>query len=151
MKKNLYCYKGEKYDLSELSRLGGKSPALIYRRLRHGWSVEDAVDVPAQEEDSAIPKCWKGKSLRVVFREAVKGVYPVMQPRRGAVYIARPGGSCGGKACGTRLYFVVMLENGKPLIVYPGEFEILGVAVKGSAAYEEGEKSRQAEPGREEG
>ncbi len=41
-----YLYKGEPHTIRELSILSGKSYGLIDKRMRRGWSVEDAIEVP---------------------------------------------------------------------------------------------------------
>lgn len=128
MKKVQYCYKGEYYGIAELSRMSGKSPSLIRGRLMRGWSIEDAVDMPEAGTENQVAECWRGKRLCVVFRESLVNVFPAMQPVLGVTYTANPGQKSEKRKSGYKEYFVIMLENGKPLIVYPGEFEIIGEA-----------------------
>ena len=41
-------YKGQKYVMSELAERSGISVSTFKERIRHGWSVEDAVEKPVQ-------------------------------------------------------------------------------------------------------
>ena len=150
MKKILYCYKGKYYGILELCQMSGKSASLIYSRLKRGWGVEEAVDTPIEETSEVVAEYWRGKVLRIMFHESVKGVVPHMQPSLETIYTALPGVNQTRKRGGSKEYYIIKLACGSPLIVYPGEFEILGEAAEGDVVYEKGEESRQAEPGSEE-
>lgn len=45
-RRNHYIYyKGKKYTLSQLSRKHGLKPLVVYKRLKRGWTVEEAVTI----------------------------------------------------------------------------------------------------------
>lgn len=62
------------------------------------------------------------KYFKVRFRRHISSVNADMQPQVMKEYIMRAIGSLN-----TQPVFVVTLENGRPLIVYSGEFEVLSV------------------------
>lgn len=128
MKKVQYCYKGEYYGIAELSRMSGKSAYLIRERLMRGWSAEDAVDIPETGAESQVAECWRGKVLQIMFHESVHGVVSHMQPALETIYTAIPGVGQTRKRGGSKEYYIIKLTGGRPLIVYPGEFEIIGEA-----------------------
>ena len=43
-------YRGKEYGLTELSRMCGISADMLGYRLRHGWTVEEAVETPKGEK-----------------------------------------------------------------------------------------------------
>ena len=45
-KKRLYEYNGKLYSVKELSEISGISERNIYRRLKRGWDIESAVEIP---------------------------------------------------------------------------------------------------------
>ena len=46
LRKKLYEYKGKLYSIKQLSELARMSERTLYKRLRRGWSVEEAVEIP---------------------------------------------------------------------------------------------------------
>lgn len=127
MKRAKYCYNGEYYTVADLSRLTGLSISSLYNRLKSGWNVEDAVETPVEECcTQTLEERWRGKTLSILFHEPIPEVFSEMQPMLEKVYIAIPSIHNGGKEHGGKQHFVITLDNGKPLIVYPGEFEIVG-------------------------
>ena len=44
----IYQYKGNKYCISALQEISAVSIDTIRRRIKNGWNVEDAVDIPSQ-------------------------------------------------------------------------------------------------------
>ena len=74
-----------------------------------------------------VDKKWDGKTLEVVFRKRVP-VFQHMQPSLGKVYIAEPGVNNTSLRGGCKQHFLITLESGNKLIVYPDEFEVIGEA-----------------------
>lgn len=127
MKRVEYLYRGKNYTVAELSKLRGLSMSVIHNRLKSGWSVEKAVETPYDgSSPMAIEERWRGKKLRIVFHRPISEVFQHMQPTLGKEYAAIPCIHATGKSGGCKMNYVITLENGKPLIVYPGEFEIIG-------------------------
>lgn len=119
-----YLYYGEKHTIAQLAEISGQSTDFIRNRINRGWSVEAAVDTP-KEEGQIIPTEYMGKVLTVCFHEPLASVFPSMQPKRETPYIACPATSMN-RSC-SKTYYTINLDNEKKLIVYPGEFEILGI------------------------
>lgn len=127
MKRVEYAYRGKNYTVAELSKLSGLSMTVIHNRLKSDWTVEKAVETPYDGTPPiAIEKRWQGKKLEIIFRRPVSGVFPHMQPTLEKPYAAIPCIHSTGKSGGCKQNFIITLENGKPLFVYPGEFEIIG-------------------------
>ena len=126
MRKKQYFYNGKNYDISGICQISGKTEAIVRKRLKSGWSIEEIVETPIAETAVAIEECWRGKKLNVVFLQPILNVFAYMQPTLGKPYVALPSLHSTGHCGGCRQYFIVTLENGKPLIVYPREFEIVG-------------------------
>lgn len=122
-----HYYNGAPHTVSELAALSGLPQRVIYQRLREGWSIEKIVETPYGESDDKEWERWRNKTLNICFVEPVPVVRPDMQPTLGKVYVASPGVGNRKIKC-SKDFFIIALENGKPLVVYPNEFEILGEA-----------------------
>lgn len=130
MKALQYEYNGEYYTISQLAAMSNNlSAETIRTRIKDGWDIDLVLSIPSGEVD-VDPK-WKGKTLEIMFTEPVPTVFAKMQPLLNKTYIARPSTRIRTyeKA---RSYYIITLENGKPLIVYPNEFHILAEAKAGA-------------------
>ena len=116
-------YKGELLTLSQLSAINGVPTTSINNRMMNGWDIEDAITLPVtpSKQLRPLPAMFaEGRVVEVIFRNYIPGVYNHMQPKLMKRYrlVALPS-----KARDP--IFTIELENGKPLIVYPNEFEIV--------------------------
>jgi len=117
-------YNGEKISVQKLADMIGRSSATVHKRIKDGWTVENIIDEYCNQKEIVDLRPF-GKFLQIVFLEPIYSVFASMQPRLGKAYTAEL--HCLPDKFGhTRQFAVVNLENGKPLIVYPGEFQILG-------------------------
>lgn len=121
-----YYYDGADRSLSELARISGHSIATIKRRLTSGWTPQEAVTTPLNEKPFTPSNTWEGKVVQIRFQRSVPNVKSSMQPILGKTYTAFPcyGSKRSGKS---KLFYVIHLDGAGPLIVYPGEFEVLCV------------------------
>ena len=120
----LYEYHGISYTLNELARMSHIHRDTILRRLDWGMTVEEALDQPNSRSLPMLSRSDIGKHVPIVFNTFVP-VKQEMQPILGKQYIAKICGSPhDSQQC--RVFYLVELENGKPLITYPGEFDIVG-------------------------
>lgn len=126
MKKLLYLYEGKYYGVSELSEMTGLTTSAIYKRLKNGWDFGGILTEAVDDATNTVEEQWQGKALRIVFRNPIPEVFDGMQPVIGRIYNAFPNPNSTGHSGGCRQHFLIKLDNGKPLIVYPGEFEIIG-------------------------
>ena len=76
-----------------------------------------------QTWEEYIPEEFRYKDLIIRFDKQLP-VFPEMQPVLRQKYLAVPHAE--GKQ--GKMFYTIKLKEGKPLIVYPGEFHILGVA-----------------------
>lgn len=121
MHKKIYSYNGKEYTLDELvESFPQVNKATLITRLSKNWTVAEAID-PSLREDY-ISAEYRGKELVVCFQRPIP-VSDHMQPSRKKRYIATP--YTEGKR--GKIFYSVQI-HGKPLIVYPGEFSILGIA-----------------------
>lgn len=115
------------YTTAELVAISGLPKSTLATRLRNGWDVDTAMATPVKTKliCTTAPEQYAKGTVEVMFFETVPGVFQEMQPTLHKTYHATPycAGSHKQKA---KLYYIITLENGKPLIVYPGEFEITG-------------------------
>lgn len=120
---------GSSYTTDELVALSGKPYSVISSRLRDGWEVEAAVTTPVKSNiityDAA--EMYGHGAVQIRFTEHIPGVFQEMQPTLNKIYSAEPYCAASTKQK-AKLYYIITLENKKPLIVYPGEFEWLGSA-----------------------
>ena len=128
MKRKTYVYKGAACSLSALCRISGLSRHCIENRLNSGWTVEQAVSTPANEPLFPFQDEYKDKILDVKFSKRIPGVFLSMQPELGVTYTATPHGRDDRYKRPSRLYYIIELGQRKPLIVYPGEFQVLGIS-----------------------
>lgn len=119
-----YWYMGKQYTLQELAKIGNISVSALRTRIKLNWDIEEAVNRPIEEKCATVEPQWKGKRLVVMFTSPLSSVKQDMQPSMNREYIAIPC-QCGVSRGRSKEYFIINLENGKPLIVYPKEFEIL--------------------------
>ena len=116
-------YQGQLVTLNDLSAMYGVPVTCINNRLRNGWDIEVAIREPVSptKQLKPLPDMFAdGKTVEVVFREHIPGVFSHMQPKLMKRYrlIALQS------MCKDPIY-TIELENGKTLIVYPEEFEIV--------------------------
>lgn len=130
MKPKKYSYKGKSLTIEELAEdFPGISKESWQYRLSQGWTVAEILN-PALRTD-IIPEEYRNKPLIICFQKSIpvkQNMHPVLRKP----YLAIP------KQQGTRgkTFYIIHTDNGKshsngkPLIVYPGEFTILRVAKK---------------------
>lgn len=116
-------YQGKLVTLNELSAMHGVPVTCINNRLRNGWDIEVAIREPVSptKQLKPLPEMFAdGKVVEVVFTSHIPGVFSHMQPRLMKKYrLIALQSMCKDPI------FTITLENGKPLIVYPEEFEIV--------------------------
>ena len=116
VKEARYLYKGTMKTVAELREISQVSDTTIRQRIADGWSVESAVDTPAHR---SIKKQQDGRRfVNVIFVSTIANVFPKMQPTLGKIYRAE----FHPTKRSSRQFYSIKLENGLPLIVYPGEF-----------------------------
>ena len=71
--------------------------------------------------DSFPPEMYANGNINICFLNHIPGFFERMQPVIGKVYSAKP--HYRQDKLKAKLYFIIRLDNGKPLIVYPGEFK----------------------------
>ena len=115
-------YNGIFYTLQELSEMHGIPMTTINNRLRNGWPVEKAVSEPRPEkkQKKTPPEFENGNVVEVIFTEPIGSVFERMQPILGKKYVLTAYPTVQAEPI-----FSIRLENGLPLIVYPGEFEVV--------------------------
>lgn len=122
----VFEYQGKETTVAELSQMSGVPAAKIHNRLNYGWPVEAAISEPNKQGGPArmplLPEFENGNIVEVVFRQPV-GVYTHMRPKLNKRYIVTA--HTGLKNSSPT--YTITLENGKILIVYPYEFEIVSV------------------------
>lgn len=121
--KKLYEYRGREYSLTELVKMSNFCRETIAKRLDMGWTVEEALTTPAGKSMQIHTINDLGKHIPIVFHIRPP-VYRDLQPVLGKQYIAKICGSSRRDAS-CRFFYTLKLDNGKTLITYPGEFEIL--------------------------
>lgn len=119
-----YEYNGEMVTVAELAEITKIPISAVRRRLCDGWSVEKVINTPYCEIPSTVDASLIGKPLQVIFRQPIPNVIKDMQPLLDTVYTTTPLQGARTKNF-TKQYCVIYLENGKPLIVYPSDFEIV--------------------------
>ena len=119
-----YELNGVSYTLQQLSDMHGIPITTINNRIRNGWPIERAISEPRPEskKKKVPPEFENGGVVEVVFRTPIPSVYTNMQPIIGKKYVMRAYPTVQAEPI-----FSIQLENGLPLIVYPGEFEIVNV------------------------
>lgn len=119
-----FLYKGVEYTISELASISHLHRDTILNRLNKGVSIEEALEMPPGQ----LPHHNRediGKSIPIVFSQPLPSVRGTMQPVLGKQYIATIHGRHSGSNNLCKVFYIVQLENGKPLITYPGEFRIV--------------------------
>ena len=123
---------GQMYSLEELTNISKCQvpKRVLADRLKNGWDVKIALSTPAEplmiSRDAA--NLYASGSIAICFTADIPGVFQELQPELNKIYIAEP--HCAGHTKQkAKLYYTITLENGKPLIVYPGEFVQVGNAV----------------------
>ena len=118
-----YFYNGEEHTLTSLVKLSGLSREALKKRLNSGWDVNTAVETPVRVTMAKeYPReMYANGDITICFTEAISHVFAHMQPKLNTPYKATPHQPCGKNLKG-KLYYIIHLENGKPLIVYPTEF-----------------------------
>ena len=123
--KKLYDYNERTYTLNELMEHSLVSDRILAERLKNGWDVDVALKTPDPQKliDSFDPARYACGNIDIMFDDHVAGVFPKMQPVLGKVYSAEPHYQAGKQKA--KLYYIIRLESDKPLIVYPGEFQLV--------------------------
>lgn len=123
-------YHGKMCTLNELSMIHGVPVSSINNRLRYGWDIETAISKPVKRAPVApLPVEFQNENIvEVVFRERI-GVFNHMQPRLNKRYILTAHTSAHMNPV-----YTITLENGKILIVYPEEYEIVNVIPRATVA-----------------
>lgn len=127
-RKELYEYRGRECTITELSQIAHLHRDTIRRRLDQGLTIEQILDEALRPKEFALNKEDIGKKVPIVFTEPLP-VYDSMQPILGKRYIATICGQSGDVAT-SRIFFLIVLDNGKKLITYPGEFELVETSCK---------------------
>jgi len=122
-----YEYRGVMYTVAQLSKISGVSEGIMRKRLRTGWCVEDAVEIRYEPRYKVVDESLRGKTLLVYFAMPLASVVSEMQPILHKPYIAVPRNN-QERSHRNKDYYVIQLDNGKPLIVYPHEFEVIRAA-----------------------
>ena len=118
-----YFYQGRYMTIDVLMQYSqGISMNTVLTRLQDGWDAEAALK-PQKPEGELDPK-WHNKDLVVSFAKTLGGVFPEMQPQLNKPYVAYYNRQTYSKHS-AKHFFVIHLENGKKLIVYPHEFNII--------------------------
>lgn len=121
MKTKMYPYKGKSYTFKELCDLfPHMKPSILQGRLHKGMTVAEAIAPQTYEE--WIPEKFRDQDLVVCF-DVTPAVIPSMQPALKKQYLAKPHNTKS-----TDKAFYTINVRGNKLIVYPGEFRILGIA-----------------------
>lgn len=119
-----FLYNGVEYTLAELANISHLHRDTILNRLSKGVSIEEALEMPPGQlpyhnrEDI-------GKTIPIVFQQPLPSVYGAMQPVLGKQYMATIHGRQTGSNNLCKVFYIIQLENGKPLITYPGEFRVI--------------------------
>lgn len=116
-----FSYLGKKYSLQELSEISGIKVSSLTTRLRRGWSVARAVETPVVQPLWSNSENANSDKVLIYFDEPIAGVFESMQPRLHTPYMAEKSSNCK-RRFDFREYYIIHLENGKPLVVYLGEF-----------------------------
>ena len=106
-----YLYQGNELTLQELSEIVGKSAKDIRKELAEGKTLEEAIK-------TTYPKY-------IYFDRHINGVSPEMQPQLNRTYHTLNGYWPLGQSMDTwsRRYCIILLDNGKKLLVYEEEFK----------------------------
>lgn len=120
----IYLYNGEQHTLTSLQKLSSVSRRTLSDRLANGWDVEKAVNTPRQNEahKTCPPEMYANGNIDIIFEKHIPGVFMEMQPVLDKVYSAEPHRTFSSSKK-SKLYYIIKLEDGKPLIVYPEEFQ----------------------------
>lgn len=129
-RRGVYECDGGLVTVAEMAELTGLSETGVRNRLKRGWTAKEIVSKPSTRSRA---KDQLGDSMvepiEIMFERHINGVYASMQPKIGKVYEAYPNKE--QYEYHQRAFYIIMLDNGKPLIVYPNEFEIAEKAKKG--------------------
>ena len=119
----LYEYNGKEHTLDELAGFSHLPKHVLANRLKNGWDVAAAINEPDQAKivDSFKPEMYDNGNIDIFFTRHIAGVFQEMQPELGKIYSAEPHYQKGKMKA--KLYYIIWLDDHKPLIVYPGEFE----------------------------
>lgn len=115
---NLY-YQGKKITMAEISRMTGIGEKAVRNRIKNGWDIEKIIKTPARKTT----RKQEPEFVEVIFRKPVPGVIKSMQPILNQPYVAQRGVQYDDPRLLFHQFYIVKLENGMPLIVYPKEIE----------------------------
>lgn len=125
MTRKLYKYQGQEMTAHALSKIAVVSETALRKRLRAGWDVEAAVTTPISENHAAVDPELFERDIMVEFTQHINSVKSEMQPTLNKVYRGRMYHG-NTNLFRTKIFCVIHLDNGLPLIVYPDEFNMLG-------------------------
>lgn len=127
-KSNYVVYHGQPIHFRDVAKKNGVAVSTIYRRRRAGWSDERIVETPQYCGREPKEKEIVTETVEVLFREPIGNVFESMQPKLNQVYVAVRTAEVGS---GDRPFYIITLDSGKRLIVYPEEFTKIGGEQRG--------------------
>ena len=95
------------------------------RKMKNGWEIRTDGKKPNEAKiiNAFPPELYAKGNVDIYFTEHISGVFAEMQPVLRKIYEAEPHYRQGKEKA--KLYYIIKLDNGKPLIVYPGEFNLV--------------------------
>lgn len=128
MKAKIYMYQGKAYNIHQLAEETGISEGILSSRISDYVPADTVIpQIQKEQQQKEALKNMVGKPLVIVFRRALSSVFPDKQPKLNTQYVAMPQRKIP-KVLNCRMFYIVTLDDGSPLIVYPEEFEIIGEA-----------------------
>lgn len=118
-----YSYRGELHTARRISNFSNVPLDILLKYLPECDTGDEAI-IRAREEISGHKITTEPKYITIVFRKYIEGVKASMQPQLNTEYTATPQ-RCPAEVMPQNEYFIISLENGRPLIVYPREFEVV--------------------------
>lgn len=122
--KELYEYHGAEYSITRLSKMAHLHRDTIRRRLERGLTIEEILEPVSSDRITSFGRQDIGKQIPIIFTEELP-VFDSMQPILGKQYMATICGQAADSSSSSKLFFLIELSNGKKLITYPGEFELV--------------------------
>lgn len=129
MSKKAYEYQGCEYSITRLSKMAHLHRDTIVRRLERGVTLDDILNTAGVDEIIHFNSEDIGKQIPIVFTEQLP-VFESMQPVLGKQYMATICGHPANGPYASKFFFLIELGNGKKLITYPGEFELVETSLK---------------------
>lgn len=131
----MYHFGGELVHENELvekyAKKSGVTVSIFRNRVRIlNWDIERALTTPPSDKE--MKPTYGGNNAeswwtKVYFTEPVNGIFTSMQPKLHKVYDARfvkltHANRSNANASAKTEFVIITLDNGKPLIVYKGEY-----------------------------